>query len=88
VEGSEEQDRRSNLRELDAILEALEQLNLSDAKELTTWLSEHLELAGIEVPPRPNITSLIERVWELQEQYLRSADIESGRAAVTRRSPN
>jgi len=83
VEGIEDQDRRSHLHELDAILEALEQLNLRDSKELTPWLREHLELAGLEVPARPNITSLIEQVWELQEHYLRSAE---GNGARSRRA--
>jgi hypothetical protein len=85
VEDIEDQERRSRLHQLDAILEALEQLNLRNAKELTPSLHEHLELAGVEVPVRPNITSLIEQVWDLQERYLRSADVEGGRTAVTRR---
>ncbi|MDQ6748137.1 MAG: hypothetical protein M3010_08560 [Candidatus Dormibacteraeota bacterium] len=66
----EERVRRSQLNRLDSILDALERLNLADTTRLPSDLRQDLELAGVHVPARPNITDLIERVWELQEEYL------------------
>jgi hypothetical protein len=62
--------RRTQLQRLDVILDALERLNLADSNRLPSDLKQDLEAAGIRVPPRPNITDLIERVWELQEEFL------------------
>ncbi|MFN2466292.1 MAG: hypothetical protein ABR598_08530 [Candidatus Dormibacteria bacterium] len=62
--------RRTQLHRLDTILDALERLNLADTNRLPSDLRHDLELAGIRVPSRPNITDLIERVWDLQEEYL------------------
>jgi hypothetical protein len=67
-----ENDRRERLHELDSILDALEQLNLSDTTRVPPTLRESLVSAGVEIPFRANITELIERVWELQEQYLQT----------------
>ena len=66
----EDRVRRTKLQRLDVILDALERLNLADTNRLPADLRQDLEAAGIHVPVRPNITDLIERVWELQEEYL------------------
>ena len=68
----EESERRNRLHELDSILDALERLNLHDAKELPTVLRRNLRDLGVEAAPNTNVTELIERIWELQEQFLRS----------------
>lgn len=62
--------RRNRLHELDSILDALERLNLRDATELPPTLRQSLQDLGLEVPASANVTELIERVWELQEQFL------------------
>lgn len=69
----EESERRNRLHELDGILDALERLNLQDANELPSPLRRNLKDVGLEVGPRANITELIERIWELQEQFLSSS---------------
>jgi hypothetical protein len=66
------QDRRARLYELDRSLDALEQLNLKEARELPPALRKQLAAVGLHVPAQPNITALIEGVWELQEQLLLS----------------
>jgi hypothetical protein len=68
----EESERRNRLHELDAILDALERLNLHDAKELPDPLRQSLSDVGVDSTPNTNVTELIERVWELQEQFLSS----------------
>ena len=69
----EESERRNHLHELDGILDALERLNLQDAKDLPQSLRRSLRELGLDPGPRANVTDLIERVWELQEQFLSSA---------------
>ena len=66
------EDRRARLYELDRILDALEQLNLKEARELPPALHKELVALGLSAPAHPNITVLIEGVWELQEQLLQS----------------
>jgi hypothetical protein len=66
----EDRVRRTKLQKLDVILDALERLNLADTSRLPAEVRQDLEGVGIRVPVRPNITDLIERVWELQEDYL------------------
>jgi hypothetical protein len=68
----EESERRNRLHELDGILDALERLNLHDAKELPATLRRNLRDLGVESSSNTNVTELIERVWELQEQFLSS----------------
>ena len=65
-------DRRARLYELDRVLDALEQLNLREARELPPALREQLAAIGLQAPAHPNFTALIEGVWELQEQLLLS----------------
>jgi hypothetical protein len=64
------QDRRARLYELDRVLDALEQLNLKEARELPPALRKQLTAIGLSAPDHPNITQLIEGVWELQEHLL------------------
>jgi hypothetical protein len=68
----EESVRREKLRDLDDILDALEQLNLRDTTALPQALRDRLRDFGVDAPPKANVTSLIEQVWELQEQFLSS----------------
>ena len=81
-----ESERRTHLHELDSILDALERLNLRDAKELPASLRERLHDLGVEAGPRSNVTKLIERVWEMQEQFLRSASSAENRPGAPQRS--
>ncbi|GAC1331926.1 MAG: hypothetical protein NVSMB17_10440 [Candidatus Dormibacteria bacterium] len=62
--------RRERLQSLDSILDRLERLNLQESNRLPAELRSDLEGAGVQVPARPNVSELIERVWELQEEYL------------------
>jgi hypothetical protein len=79
-----EAERRSHLRRLDDLLEALERLNLNDAKELPDPVRERLEREGIAVEPGVNFSRLIELVWAQQERYL--IDLKADRRKGTRRS--
>jgi hypothetical protein len=81
-----ESDRRTRLHELDSILDALERLNLRDAKELPATLRQRLHDLGVEAGPRSNVTKLIERVWEVQEQFLRSTSSSENRTGAPQRS--
>jgi hypothetical protein len=62
--------RRTGLQRLDSILDRLERLNLEESNRLPAELREDLEGVGVRIPARPNITELIERIWELQEEFL------------------
>jgi hypothetical protein len=68
----EESERRNRLHELDGILDALERLNLQDANQLPAALRDRLRGVGLDTGPQANVTELIERIWELQEQFLSS----------------
>ena len=81
-----ESERLTRLHELDSILDGLERLNLRDAKELPASLRERLHDIGVEAGPRSNVTKLIERVWELQEQFLRSTSSSESRTGAPQRS--
>jgi len=77
----EENERRNRLHELDGILDALERLNLQDANQLPSGLRESLRGVGLDAGPKANVTELIERIWELQEQFLStgaSAEAQAG----------
>jgi hypothetical protein len=54
------------------VLDALEQLNLKEARELPPSLRERLSVLGVRTPANASFTALIEGVWELQEQLLLS----------------
>lgn len=64
------EERRNNLRRLDDILEALEQLNLNEVKTLPDLLATRLVEIGIENPRQQSIPHLIEKVWGVQQPYL------------------
>ncbi len=64
------QERRNNLRRLDDILEALEQLNLNEVKTLPDLLAKRLVEIGIEDPREQSIPHLIEKVWGVQQPFL------------------
>ncbi|MHB8507819.1 MAG: hypothetical protein ACYDGR_04120 [Candidatus Dormibacteria bacterium] len=63
--------RRARLHELDQILDALEQLNLQDSSEVPEALQLRLAAVGVESrAPHLEVSRLIERIWEIQEQFL------------------
>jgi hypothetical protein len=64
------EERRQQLRRLDDILEALEQLNLHDITTLPDVVAVRLREIGIETPERHSITQLIEKVWAVQQPFL------------------
>ena len=65
-----EAERRYHLRRLDDLLEALERLNLAEAKELPVAVKDRIEKEGIMVEPGISFSRLIELVWAQQEKYL------------------
>ena len=75
----DDKERRSSLRRLDDILDALEQLNLHDRTELTEDLAESLVLLGVDDPYGLPIPQLIERVWAMQQPYLITIVVERRR---------
>jgi len=78
-----EAERRYHLRRLDDLLEALERLNLSEAKDLPVAVKERLEKDGIAVEPGIAFSRLIELVWAQQEKYL--IDLKADRRKGSRR---
>jgi hypothetical protein len=78
MEDQAEGARRDRLRELDVILDALERLNLQEAKQLPDQVRSTLEGLGVKVGPRESISDLIERVWEMQERFLNPGTGEGG----------
>ena len=67
---TEADNRRQNLRRLDDILEALEQLNLAEKRDLPDLLAMRLVELGVEEPRKHSIAQLIERVWAVQQPFL------------------
>lgn len=63
-------ERRQQLRRLDDILEALEQLNLHDERIVPLVLLGRLHEVGVRDPEKLNVPQLIEAVWALQQPYL------------------
>jgi len=66
----EADERRRTLRRLDDILEALEQLNLQDRRDLPDMLAIRLIELGINDPRKHTVPQLIEKVWGVQQPYL------------------
>jgi hypothetical protein len=64
-----EVDRRAGLRRLDDVLQALEELNLREAGEITTSLKQKLVREGIPIHGS-SITELIDVVLGSQEKFL------------------
>lgn len=81
---SSEAERRSNLRRLDDLLEALERLNLADATELPAPVRDRLVHEGIAIEPGVSFSRLIELVWAQQEKYL--IDVKADRRKGGRRA--
>ena len=79
LQGGDDKERRSSLRRLDDILDALEQLNLHDRTELTEGLAESLVLLGVDDPYGLPIPQLIEKVWAMQQPYLITIVVERRR---------
>jgi len=79
LQRGDDKERRSSLRRLDDILDALEQLNLHDRTELTESLAESLVLLGVEDPYGVTIPQLIERIWAMQQLYLITIVVERRR---------
>ena len=67
---TEAENRRNNLRRLDDILEALEQLNLAEKRDLPDLLAMRLVELGVEEPRKFTIAQLIEKVWAVQQPFL------------------
>ena len=63
-------ERRNQLRRLDDMLEALEQLNLHDITEVPDILLHRLADVGVREPGTLKVPQLIEAVWGLQQPYL------------------
>jgi hypothetical protein len=63
---------RSRLRELDRLLDDLEDLNLNDMTHLPIRIGCDLQDLGITDPYRKSISDLIDRVFELQEPLLQT----------------
>ena len=61
---------RFRLRRLDALLDALEELNLSDRRFLPVRVGSALEDCGVRDPYSHSVTELIDRVFEMQEPLL------------------
>jgi hypothetical protein len=64
-------ERRSQLRRLDDVLEALEVLNLRDSRVLSAGLAKKLDELGIQsATSEGQLTKLIDRVLEAQEPFM------------------
>ncbi|HEY6538230.1 MAG TPA: hypothetical protein VI138_04210 [Candidatus Dormibacteraeota bacterium] len=66
-------ERRSILRRLDDLLEALEQLNLHETSHLTERIRQSLASHGIPFEDGAEIRVIIERVWRKQESHMAAA---------------
>lgn len=75
-ERMEKEERRSSLRRLDDLLQALESLNLLERTAVPEGVLERLREIGIETPERHSVAQLIEKVWEVQTQYLVAVPVE------------
>jgi predicted DNA binding CopG/RHH family protein len=82
---AETTERRSVLRRLDDILEALEQLNLRESSHLTERIRQSLSSHGIPFEDGAEIRVIIERVWRKQEDHM-TAVRQDRRKTPSRRS--
>ena len=69
---------RDRLRQLDGLLEDLEDLNLRDLVDLPVRIGSALMDLGVDDPYLLTVTELIDRVFDLQEPVL--AAVRSGSA--------
>ncbi|HUZ88647.1 MAG TPA: hypothetical protein VMU49_02330 [Candidatus Acidoferrales bacterium] len=72
-------ERRSRLRRLDDVLEALEQLNLHEIVSLPEEIAVRLVEVGLPDPYDHPIPILIEQVWGLQQPLLIAIPVERRR---------
>src|SRR5258707_12290336 len=79
LQRGDDKERRSSLRRLDDILDALEQVNLHDRTALTESLAESLVLLGVADPYGLPIPQLVEKVWAMQQPYLITIVVEGRR---------
>jgi hypothetical protein len=64
-------ERRSRLRHLDDLLEALEALNLQDAPIISAAVASRLDELGIQsTTARAPFTELVEAVFKAQERFM------------------
>jgi hypothetical protein len=68
---------RDRLRQLDSVLDDLEDLNLGDLTEIPVRIANALIDLGVDDPYVHSITELIDRVFELQEPVLAAVRSES-----------
>lgn len=66
----EASERRSVLRRLDDLLEALEQLNLHESSQLSERIRQSLASHSIPFEDGVEIRVIIERVWRKQEGHM------------------
>jgi hypothetical protein len=85
---AESTERRSTLRRLDDILEALEQLNLHESAELTDRIRNSLAAQGILYEDGAEIRVIIERVWRKQEGHMVSGRPDRRKSPSRRSSPH
>ncbi|MGH7705994.1 MAG: hypothetical protein ACRENY_09025 [Candidatus Dormibacteria bacterium] len=80
-------ERRSILRRLDDLLEALEQLNLRETSQLTDRIRRSLAAQGIPYEDGLEIRLIIERVWRKQEAHMAGGRQERRKSPSRRSSP-
>jgi len=75
-ERQDKDNRHGSLRRLDDLLQALESLNLLDRTEVPEAILERLRDIEIAHPEKHSVPQLIEKVWEVQAQYLVAVPVE------------
>lgn len=71
---------RSRLRQLDAALDDLEDLNLREVVEIPPRVGNALVDLGVDDPYAQSVNELIERVFQLQEPVLAAVRLRSARS--------
>ena len=69
-------ERRDSLRRLDDLLEALEQVNLSEAHDVPAEVVARLVVLGVTEPRTQSASALIEQVYRLQKPHLIDLKVE------------
>lgn len=64
------------MRRLDDLLLALETLNLQDEMRVPPPVVARLQEIGVLEPEKHSVPQLIEKVWEVQTQYLITVPVE------------
>lgn len=78
-------ERRSRLRRLDDLLDALEALNLRDSRAVPDRLAERLRQEGITDPEARSIRDLIENVLRVEKEFM--IKLPDDRRVAGRRTP-